>query len=797
MKTLIKLAVCLIYYMPSYASHPAIDSLKTELAKVKADSIKVRLYNEIASEFINVSYDSILPYSQKALNLASKINYPKGKGIALKNQAIYYFYSGNQTESKQKIEQAIEIFKEIPDELQLAKAYQNYGILLKNFGETENAAEKYNLAIIHFEAISDKKGVADNLINLGDIYQNQGDFDKAMKVLSEAKKVSKSLNDPNLKASILSGEGLIEENKGNFDTAIDKLTQSLEIFQELDQPRLVLGMYNNLANISRKKGDYLKSIEYFENALFTAREINNPRLQGIILNNLANAYLDINDDAKAASLYKEAMAIIKDIDRTTYACLLSNLAIIQTNQDEFSLALKSLDSSLTIYREQDNKIYIANALSNIAYNYLQLKDIPKAKQFYEEAKFVAEEMGDQYTSVGIYNGLGEVYLKENQLDSAYYFAEKAYSLSKKIKALPEESYAAELLYKIYKSDAKSAEALTYLEIFRTLKDSLFDDEKSKALGKLEAELSFKSLKEQLELERQNQRLENKLKVNRRENYIIGLSSASLVFVLIILLLLRIRKNKTRTNRLLTHKNKEIEKQNIKLNESNTQKNKLFSIISHDLRSPVNNLSQIFEMRVSGQISEEEFETWLPKINKSLTSTRLLIENLLKWASASLNESQVDKTEFLVHNEIQSMEDFFSTALKDKNLILNNKVSKGFKIYMDANAFKLVIRNLISNAIKFCNPGDEITISAITQDGFYRVCVQDTGVGMPSTTAKSLFKDSSITSSIGTRKEDGKGIGTILCRTYVEENDGIIWVDYSETNKGTRICFEVPAKNLPL
>jgi len=794
MKLIFTIIFGLTFSCFSFANHPKIDSLKTKLAETKVDSIKVNLYNKIASEFIKVNYDSILPYAQKASNLSSKINFPVGKALALKNQSIYYFYAGNQVESINRMQASVNLLIEIDNDLELAKTYQSFGILFKNQGESTKALEKFELAVDLFQKAGNLKGQVDNLINCGNVYQNQAQLDKALDYFDQAKTINKDLNDLNLEASILSGEGLIAEKQGNFDMAIQKLEACAILFEELEDTRNVLGTYNNLANISRKQGNYLNAVQNFEKALALAEEMNNPRLQAIILNNLANIYLDINDDDRAASLYRKAISITKNIDKSTYASLLSNLAIIQTRQKQYKEALKSLDSSLAIYNEQGNQSYLANTLFHIADNHFQLNNVSKAKQYYYDAKRAAEMMGDKYTSLFIYQGLAEIHLNQKELDSAFYYSNKAFIYAKENEVLPEASSASELLYRIYKAKGNYTKALELLETHTKLNDSLFDQEKSKALGKLEAELEFKNLKEQLELERKNEILENEVKVNQKENYITALSISLLALIAVIFLLLKIRKEKIKTNLMLSKKNLEISHQNKQLYESNLQKSKLFSIISHDLRSPVNSLSQIFEMYKANQITEEEFNSWMPEISKNLNSTRLMIDNLLSWAGESLNESQIDKKHIDVKAEVDELKDFFHTLLKEKKITLQNKIDHNFQAYMDPNAMKLVLRNLVSNAIKFCNPEDSIIISATTQEGLDRVCVQDTGVGMPADAAKKLFTDANISSIAGTHQEPGKGIGTVLCKTFVEENNGKIWVDYSEEGKGTRICFEIPTED---
>ncbi|MFN2261076.1 MAG: tetratricopeptide repeat protein [Psychroflexus sp.] len=777
-----------------YANNPKIDSLKTELRKAKLDTLKVNLLNDISFEFINVSFDSILPYTQKAIDISKEIDYPKGEGAALRLQSIYHFYSGEPDQSFEKLDEAIEIFESIENYEMLAKAYNNYGILLKYTGDYDTALEKFNIARTFHEKSGNRQGTLDNLVNVSTIYTERGDLEKASSLLNQALEVNKKLEDKASYAAIVSSQGVIAEYHGNFELAKEKFKECLEVFKEMNQTRSIVGINNNLANIARKQGYYLESIAYFEDALVAAREINNPRLESIILNNLANNYFNLNEDDKALELYTKSSEITKNIDVNTYASTLTNIAMIEENKQNFDKAIKNLQEAYEIFEKQDRK-------SNIALNLHAQASIKFGQERYEETKSllksaekIVKEIEDNYTAALVFSSLGKVYQKENKLDSAYYYAKESHNIAESIGALKEHSASSELLYEIYSEKGEYKDALKYLETHLKLKDSLFDKEKSRALGKLEAELGYDNLTDKLKLENEKKLLKKELEVKNRENYIIYLSIvlAILLFITILLLIHRINKNKT--NKILIDKNQEIQSKNKKLNESNDQKNKLFSIISHDLRSPLNSLSQLFDLYNKNQLDEKDIKAWLPEINKNIQSTRMLIDNLLNWASESLNESHIEKKQLNLYEEIQSKQSFFDSTLKDKNVTFINKVDKDYEIFIDQNSLKLVLRNLISNALKFTDGGDQITISAIKKDGSDRVCIQDTGIGMSHNVAESLFKNNNLVSAIGTKSEKGKGIGTLLCKNFIEENGGLIWVDFSEENKGTRICFEVPTKS---
>ncbi len=233
--------------------------------------------------------------------------------------------------------------------------------------------------------------------------------------------------------------------------------------------------------------------------------------------------------------------------------------------------------------------------------------------------------------------------------------------------------------------------------------------------------------------------------------------------------------------------------NNKLQKLHTQKNRLISIISHDFRQPLTNLDQILSFYLTNKISKEEFDQWLPEIKHKLDSTQNLISNLLKWAKQSINEFQLNKTTIGLHDLTNSIINDFKDIIESKKLKVINQVSTNQNIYIDKNTLELCLRNLISNAIKFCEKEDKIIITASKSENHTRVCIEDTGIGMSKQTAEKLFDSDDIISAIGTSQEKGSGIGAVLCKSFIEENDGNIWVEYSEPNQGTKICFEVPVK----
>ncbi|MES2807379.1 MAG: histidine kinase N-terminal 7TM domain-containing protein [Bacteroidota bacterium] len=227
----------------------------------------------------------------------------------------------------------------------------------------------------------------------------------------------------------------------------------------------------------------------------------------------------------------------------------------------------------------------------------------------------------------------------------------------------------------------------------------------------------------------------------------------------------------------------------KLKELNQLKDRLFSIISHDLRSPLLSLMDILSMANDGMVSDEEFRGFLPTLSKNIGYTSGLVENLLQWSKSQLEGTVLNSVHFDIKDNVAYIVNSFGQAAADKGISLQNKIVLPTMVYADMDMIQAVLRNLVSNAIKFCSNGDKIAISADVKRNTVTIWIADTGVGIPAENIDKLFGTNNFTTR-GTTNEQGTGLGLLLCKDFVEKNGGTIGVE-SRQGEGSRFYFTLP------
>jgi signal transduction histidine kinase len=245
---------------------------------------------------------------------------------------------------------------------------------------------------------------------------------------------------------------------------------------------------------------------------------------------------------------------------------------------------------------------------------------------------------------------------------------------------------------------------------------------------------------------------------------------------------------------IEEQNKLIISKNQELKELISTKDKLFSIIGHDLGNQFNIIVGFLEVLVSDfkKLEASKIETHLINISNSSKYAYNLLENLLTWARMQTNLIQCNPQIFKVNEKINESLELLEGASAKKNLTIE-VLSKGeISIYADVNMFSTVFRNLVANAIKFTHENGNILVEIKKKEGFCEISVKDNGVGISEEDILKIFRIDSKHKTLGTKGEKGTGLGLILCKEFVEKQHGKIWVE-SEVGKGSKFCFTLPIK----
>ena len=248
----------------------------------------------------------------------------------------------------------------------------------------------------------------------------------------------------------------------------------------------------------------------------------------------------------------------------------------------------------------------------------------------------------------------------------------------------------------------------------------------------------------------------------------------------------------KAKKTISLQNEELEKQREQLRELNASKDKFFSIIAHDLRNPIAgflNLTDVLSTNFD-VFSESENKDFITVMNQASKQLYNLLENLLQWSRSQTGNIDYEPRYISVKKMINEIIDALMINIENKQLKINIKVDDKTIAYVDENMITTVIRNLISNAIKFSPLGESINIRCTQQDEFIVLAIIDNGVGIKKDDQNKLFRIDQHITTPGTADEKGSGLGLILCKEFVEKNGGKIWVE-SEINKGSSFIFTMP------
>jgi len=573
---------------------------------------------------------------------------------------------------------------------------------------------------------------------------------------------------------------------------------------------------NGIGSVAYDQKDYLKALTYFKKA----EAINYADNEGILIN-ISYAYLQLDNDSLALIYRKKHLGQAMSKNNLIQQKLaLTNLGEYYETKKDFTLALKYYQEAEEVIPFDRIDAYLVLFTANI---YRQQGKIQQALELQKKALELFYKLHLPYGVIETHNYLAELYLHKNQVDVALYYYKNALEIARSISALKEIYNIAHHLSIICVSNNNFKEAYYYSTLMLQTQDSILTQERIRVLAEMNTKYSTEQLGQQLQnhlIEIKNNEADLKRKNTERNMLIVVM-----ILVLCFGVIISISYNKIKhTNKLLLQKTKEldmksqevsIQVKNVQLaNNQITQKNKelanlnatkdkFFSIIAHDLKNPFNSLMFTTEVLLkSGRnMNSAKLDKIYNHLHCSAKQGNTLLENLLDWSRTQTGSIQwIPSNVDLQICVEEAMETLYSLSFnKDIEIINEVPFEPEIFVYADKEMLKTVIRNLVSNAIKFTNEGGFVKIEAsffknentnFTTPQYALITVEDNGIGICEESKKKLFRIDIHHSTKGTARESGTGLGLILCKEFVEKNAGQIWVE-SEENKGSKFFFTVP------
>jgi len=578
----------------------------------------------------------------------------------------------------------------------------------------------------------------------------------------------------------------------NADSALYYAKQALRISQT---QKFISGQARSWQNIGRAYyviGNYDLSMDAATRLSSLSHQIN-------FVPGIAGGYLMAGLIYQAQDKHPEALAdfnkalslfiALKDSSQVDKVYL--NLGISYDDSGDFSRAIESVEMAINLATRIKDQGLIPMALNREGDINFHIKNYQEALVYYNNV--IASPAASKWEQDFAWSGVAQCDYALGKYPDAITAAQKSYDLSTQVKSGYDAARALQVLSEGYAATGDYKNAFDRQVEFKKLNDSLYNSDK-------EREINYLHLKDQ---QAENGRLANELNLKDQElalrqrlvlfRNIIAIATA--IFVIFIIIN---NRQKTVLNKVLRKQNEdislqseEISKQKEVLDSLNRTKNQLFSVISHDLRGPFAAILQSIEAIRSGDITPAEQAGLMEEFYRQVSLVTIMVNNLLAWANTQQDgiKSSPEKLDVVYEVEdIIAVSDFLA---RNKSISLEHDVDTGISVFADPDHIKIIIQNLIGNAIKFTPRGGSIKVFYTEDNGEVGIHIRDTGVGVNPDKLKKLFivtgKD---ISAYGTSNEAGAGIGLALVKQFIDANKGRLDVQ-SKHGEGSEFTVYLP------
>lgn len=612
------------------------------------------------------------------------------------------------------------------------------------FSDLDSAEHYSNLARVLARKENLKREMVISLHNLALHSYYKGNFATGFEYASHAVDLADSLADRELQAGAYSDIGMIEAERGNYKSSLKSFIRVLEIHQSQEDTFSIASTLLNIGLVWENLKEFDKALTNYQKAFNYARIVKDTMIQLYAYNNIGVAHENIT----------------KEIDSALYYYLLA--------------------SDLAQQFSRENHYTQAILLHNIGDIYLRMDKIEEAEEYLTRSLAISRAKKLGGVELASVETLSRLEMKRKNYANAIEIAREGYQMAKQQEFVSVIPNLLKTLATSFKQQDEKDSSYHYLLLYSENMEETQKKREDEEVKKLA--LAVDLAKKEQELSYQKQRLDEEARQTKR---LYLLLAVALVAVLALTYLgIQLNQSKTTVDQV----NAQIEHQNQELANLNHVKDRIFSLIAHDIRAPLGNMRGLMEILLESNIDGQDRKRLAEQLRQQMAETDSIFENLLLWSSAhkkGINPQNISFSK-IVKDCLESSE---SMAEKKKIHIELKEEFVGM-VYSDQLLTQSVLRNFLTNAIKFSGEGTRIVVRTWKDGNFQWVSVMDFGVGISPDRLGCIFDVKKNRSTPGTMGEKGTGLGMPLCREFVELNGGEIRVE-SELGKGSTFSFSLP------
>ena len=623
---------------------------------------------------------------------------------------------------------------------------------------------------------------------------NYDKIDTTIELATQARNLALKLQDSLYLAfadELLAGYHTVQSN---YKEALKYDLEALKLYQDMNYGAGVTLSLNSIGEDYYDLDLFSDAFDYYQKSLKNAQQLNDKLHIAIATYNIGRVLKSMGQLEKAREYIENSMKmskVIDDLEGLAYSG--HDIGEILIMEGKYERAIIKLEDALEKSIEHDITVLTPQILNKLAEAHGHLGDYQKSLEYFDRALEKYDQLNNKSGIAETMLGKSVVKMKSGKFKESYQLIDSALTFAKDKTNNELIIKAYEELSNLYERQGDYQQSLKYYKMFKSMESSVFSEKQKEQFAQIQ--IKYETANKDMEIALLNQKEEQQKTQLKNEEFFRNILVVILAFTAVLLITLyRSSVRRKRINDLLVAHQREMEDQSRELAGLLEMKDKFFSIVSHDVRSPIHALVGLLEMLDEGDLTQDELKTMTRTLKVRLNNTRKLLDNLLDWALVQMNEITIQEEPIELRGLAEDNLSFFR-EINDKGIQFINQIDSELRILADKNMLDLVIRNLVANSIKFTRDGGYVEIFATEKDeDTVIVSIRDNGIGMNEEQKLQLFSTTTLYTTKGTANEKGTGLGLKLCKEFVERMGGAIWV---ESNEGEGSIFSFTLKKAPI